>query len=181
LLANIAPNVASTLASLKTVSSGTVSLGFRADEIDHLLDGFGFVIPRREPTRIVACTWSSTKLPGRAPEGHALIRVFVGGHGREQDVALPNDQLINLARADLRQIMGIKAEPVISRVFRWPAANPQYEVGHLGRLAQLLADCPPWLFLAGCAYNGVGIPDCVRQGREIAKRATAYLQPEISR
>ena len=181
LIANFAPELAASLASIKTVSSGTVSLGFRTDEIDHPLDGFGFVVPRREPTRIVACTWSSTKLSGRAPEGHALIRVFVGGHGREQDVVLPDDQLIALARAELRRIMGITANPVISRVFRWHNANPQYEVGHLDRLAQLSAACPPWLFLAGCAYSGVGIPDCVRQGREIAQRATAYLQPEISR
>src|SRR6185503_9809369 len=94
LIVDFAPGLASTLTSIKTVSSGTISLGFHADEIDHPLAGFGFVIPRREPTRIVACTWSSTKLSGRAPEGHALIRVFVGGHGREQDVALPDDQLI---------------------------------------------------------------------------------------
>jgi oxygen-dependent protoporphyrinogen oxidase len=182
LIENFAPELAHTVASIKTVSSGTISLGFRADDLDHPLNGFGFVIPRREPTRIVACTWSSTKLSGRAPQGYALIRVFIGGDGREQDVVLPDDQLITLARDELRRIMGINAEPVISRVFRWRDANPQYEVGHLERLASLESFRPPWLFLAGCAYSGVGIPDCVRQGRETAQRVIVHLrQTEIAR
>jgi oxygen-dependent protoporphyrinogen oxidase len=104
-----------------------------------------------------------------------LIRVFVGGHGRETDVALPDADLIAIARADLRQIMNIDAEPVISRIFRWTDANPQYEVGHLEQVAKVHAARLPWLFLTGCAYEGVGIPDCVRQGRETARRAVELL------
>jgi oxygen-dependent protoporphyrinogen oxidase len=177
-LSDAAPELSAALAQLKTVSSGTVSLGYRTDQLEHDLDGFGFVIPHSEPTRIRASTWSSTKLTGRAPEGYALIRVFFGGFGREQDVNLPDDQLIALARSDLKQIMGISTEPVISQIFRWRNASPQYEVGHIERIAHARTLTPEWLILAGCAYDGVGIPDCVRQGREAARQVVQRLQPE---
>jgi protoporphyrinogen/coproporphyrinogen III oxidase len=170
LIGDLSPELARCLQTIRMVSSGTVSLGYRAADLAHPLDGFGFVIPRSEPTRILACTWSSTKLPYRAPQGHVLIRVFFGGHGRESDVNLPDDQLVALARAELREIMGIGEEPVISRVFRYRDANPQYDVGHLDRVTAINALCPPWLTVTGCSCNGVGIPDCVRQGREAARR-----------
>ena len=80
------PELAELLGTIRTISSGTVTFGFKADEVQHPLDGYGFVIPHTEPTRILACTWNSTKLPNRAPEGHVLLRVFIGGHGRESDV-----------------------------------------------------------------------------------------------
>jgi oxygen-dependent protoporphyrinogen oxidase len=175
LVRQVAPELAEALATIRTASSGTVSLGYRADEVAHPLDGFGFVIPRREPTRLLACTWSSSKLAGRAPAGHVLMRVFVGGHAHPADVVLPDDQLVELARSELKQIMGIDAAPVLSRVFRWRDANPQYEVGHLERVARFQALCPPWLFLAGCTYSGVGIPDCVRQARATAGQVAAAL------
>ncbi len=175
LVREIAPELARELQTIRTVSSGTISLGYRADEVGHPLDGFGFVIPRSEPTRIVACTWSSTKLAHRAPEGDVLIRVFVGGHGRESDVDLSDDRLVALARDELRRIMGISAVPVISRVFRYRDANPQYDVGHLDRVAAIRALCPPWLVVTGCSYNGVGIPDCIRQGREAAQHVASRM------
>jgi oxygen-dependent protoporphyrinogen oxidase len=168
LLAGIRPDLAATLARLPTVSSGTISLGFRAAAIDHPLDGYGFLVPRREPTRLLASTWSSTKLPGRAPTGHVLLRLFVGGHRHAADLRLPDDQLLALARTELARIMGITAQPVVSRIFRWRQANPQYELGHLATMAGLRQQTPPWLALAGCAYEGIGIPDCIRQGRTAA-------------
>jgi protoporphyrinogen/coproporphyrinogen III oxidase len=174
-VATAAPGLAARLAGFRTVDSGTVSLGYRADEVGHPLDGYGFVIPTGEGTRIRAATWSSTKLPGRAPEGHVLLRVFVGGHGREADVGLSDADLFALAREQLHLTMGIGAEPVVARAYRWRAANPQYDVGHLDRVAAARRACPPWLALAGCAYEGVGIPDCVRQGREAARQVAAAL------
>jgi oxygen-dependent protoporphyrinogen oxidase len=167
--------LAKAMMPLKTASSGTVSLGYRREDVEHPLDGTGFVIPHSEGTRILACTWNSTKLAGRAPDGYVLMRVFVGGYEREQDVALSDEELVALARNDLKKIMNIDAEPVISRVFRWREANPQYEVGHLDRMAQISALCPPWLTLAGSPYNGIGIPDCVRQGREAARHVMTTL------
>jgi oxygen-dependent protoporphyrinogen oxidase len=107
-----------------------------------------------------------------------LLRLFFGGFAHEEDVDLPDDALIRLARAELKQIMGIAAEPVIARIYRWRGANPMYDVGHLERLQRMRTLCPDWLFLAGCSYDGVGIPDSVRSGREavrnvIAKRESA--------
>jgi oxygen-dependent protoporphyrinogen oxidase len=170
LVGDAAPEAGRALTAIRSSSSGTVSLGYRAEQIDHPLDGFGFVVPRGE-ARILASTWSSTKLRYRAPHGYVLIRVFVGGHEHPADVDLPEGELVTLAQSELQRILGIRAEPVVSRVFRWRDANPQYEIGHLDRLATLAAQCPPWLHLAGCSYTGVGIPDCVRQGREAARRA----------
>src|SRR5258708_2251647 len=175
MVGHVSPEPGHALVSIKTVRSATISLGFYADDLPNPLDGFGFVIPHSEPTRILACTWSSSKLPGRAPKDRILIRVFVGGRGREVDVDLPDDQLISLARSELRQIMNITAEPCVRRGFLYRGADPQSEVGHLDQVARIMAQCPPWLVLSGCTFDGVGIPDCVRQGRESARRLIASL------
>jgi oxygen-dependent protoporphyrinogen oxidase len=174
LTANVSPELSHLLRPRRWLSSGTVSFGFRRASIDHDLDGFGFVVPAKEPCHTIAGTWSSTKLPERAPEGYVLLRLFFGGFAHESDIQLPNDALIRLARAELKQIMGIGAEPAITRVFRWREANPTYDVGHLERTAQIRAACPDWLSVAGCAYDGIGIPDCVRSGRTVAAEAISY-------
>jgi oxygen-dependent protoporphyrinogen oxidase len=175
LLQEMAPELAAELGALRTESSAIVSLGFRAEDVGRPLDGFGFVVPHTERSRLLACTWSSTKLPHRAPEGHVLLRAFFGGPHRGSDVWLPDDDLVGLALGELRPLLGVNGPPVLSRVFRWRDANPQYDVGHLERLERLRSLCPPWLHLAGCAYGGVGIPDCVRQGREAAREALHTL------
>jgi oxygen-dependent protoporphyrinogen oxidase len=176
LLPAVSAPLAQTLAELKTVSSATVSFGYREEDLPGPLDGFGFVVAAREPTHLLASTWSSTKLPGRAPAGHALLRVFFGGHRHQSDVELPDDQLMALAKAELRQVMHIQAEPVISRIFRWRDANPQYEVGHREKLENLSRRyIPAWLHLAGSSYDGVGIPACVLQGREAAQQIARQL------
>jgi oxygen-dependent protoporphyrinogen oxidase len=168
----IAPALAANLADIPTLSSATVSFGYREADLPGPLDGFGFVVAANEPTHLLASTWSSTKLPGRAPAGHALLRVFFGGHRHEPDMDLPDDALIVLAKAELLKVMHIEAAPVISRVFRWRQANPQYEVGHLDRLEEMVEhQTPRWLCLAGSPYRGVGIPACVNQGREAAELA----------
>jgi len=160
------------LREIEYVSTATVSLGFRKEDITHPLNGFGFVVPRREGRRIIASTWSSTKFPGRAPAGHVLLRTFLGGahHGdlAEQDDAA----LIALVLEELQSILGIKADPVVAKAFRWIKANPQYHVGHLNRVAEIEkgAQKHPGLFLTGAAYRGVGIPDCIRQGMETAEK-----------
>lgn len=162
------PSLATAAQATTQASSGTVSLGFRADQVDHPLDGYGFIVPRHESTRLLAGTFSSTKLAGRAPEGYVLMRVFVGGPGRSADLRLSDTELVSLARRELQAILGITAAPVISRVFRWRRANPQYRLGHVERIAAARALAPPWLRLAGSGYDGVGIPDCIRQARAAA-------------
>jgi len=165
------------LREIPYVSTATVSLAYRKDSFRHPMKGFGFVAPRRERRSIMACTWTSTKFPHRAPADRALLRCFVGGAGREDIISLPEKDLVERVREDLREIMGVTEEPILSRVYRWEKANPQYPVGHLDRLAEIDDRLTrlPGLFLAGAAYRGVGVPDCIRQGTEAAKRAFNFL------
>jgi oxygen-dependent protoporphyrinogen oxidase len=163
--------LAGKLRSIRYVSTATVSLGFRRAEFEHALDGFGFVVSAREKTRLMACTWTSTKFDQFAPDQHVLVRCFLGGHRRQELVEQPDESLVEVARDELRQVMGIHAEPVVTRVYRWPQANPQYDVGHLERVDRLeaLAADLPGLYLTGSAYRGVGIPDCIEGARKTAE------------
>lgn len=147
--------LAELLRHIPYVDSATVSLGFARARIP---DGTGFVVPRRERRRIIACTWSSQKFDQRAPPGHLLIRCFMVGDGS-----------IEVARDEVREILGIQEEPTVARLFRWPGANPIYEVGHEERMRSIEANLPAGLHLAGSAYHGVGVPDCIRDGRRIAE------------
>ncbi len=167
------PALSTLLAEIPYAGSATVSLGYRRDDVPHPLDGFGFVVPRAERRALIACTFSSVKYPGRAPEGHVLLRGFLGGALDAGTLALDDGALVARTRDELRQALGITAEPVLTRVFRWPAAMPQYHVGHLARIDTIerrLA-AHPGLGLAGGAYRGVGIADCVRSAEAAADRA----------
>lgn len=182
MLREVNPTLAEQLDAIRYVTTATVSLGYDADDIPGNLIGTGFVIPRNEPTRLLACTWTSNKFTHRAKPGTALLRVFVGGPRREQIVAQNDKDLIAMVRDELRDIMGITAEPTIARAFRWERGNPQYDVGHLDRIDALDAQCPPGLYLAGSAYRGVGIPDCVKQGKaaatQVIERAQQHAEPD---
>lgn len=170
LLQAAVPELAHLLGSIRYVSTATISLGYREADFEHPLNGFGFVIPKSEPTRLLACTWTSTKFDHRAPENHVLLRVFVGGHRHPELVALQDDELIQIVREELQTIMKISAVPQVTRVFRWPSANPQYDVGHLDKVAAMENLCPTGLYLTGSAYRGVGIPDCIQQGQQTAEK-----------
>jgi protoporphyrinogen/coproporphyrinogen III oxidase len=171
------PPLATLVGEIPYASSVTLSLGYRRADVPHPLDGFGFVVPRSEGRSVLACTFSSVKYPGRAPEGHVLLRCFLGGalDGR----ALDDDDatLVARARDDLRSAMGIAAAPVLARLWRHPASMPQYHVGHLARVAAIArrVDASGGLFLAGGAYRGVGIADCVRSGESAAERAFGLM------
>lgn len=175
LLRDIDTDLAARLDAIRYVSTATVSLGFNADSFEHPLNGFGFVVPRKEPTRLLACTWTSTKFTHRARPGTVLLRAFIGGPRREEYVNLDDEKLITLVREELRAIMGITAAPTVARMFRWERGNPQYDVGHLERVDAIEALCPPGLFLTGSAYRGVGIPDCVKQGQDTAAKIVERL------
>ena len=174
---DFAPSLADSLNCIRYVSSGTVSLAFRRDEVRHPLNGFGFVVPRSERRRIFGCTWNSSKLAGRAPEGNVLLRAFVGGAGREEVLERPDEELVALVHAELRGIMGLEAVPVLTRVYRWHQANPQYQVGHLQRVREIHAQAEQntGMYLTGSAFEGVGIPDCVRQAQATATKIIAAL------
>jgi len=171
LLEPMHPTLAEKLRAIRYVSTATISLGYRRAEFEHPLDGFGFVVSAREKSHLMACTWTSTKFSERAPDRHVLVRCFVGGPHNEDLVDLPNEALIQLVRDEMHSVMGVSAQPVVTRIYRWPQANPQYDVGHLERVDEIeaLAASLPGLYLTGSAYHGVGIPDCIRQGQETAK------------
>jgi oxygen-dependent protoporphyrinogen oxidase len=173
LLRYVDPSLATLLGEIPYASSATISLGYRRADVPHALDGFGFVVPRAEGRALIACTFSSVKYPGRAPAGHVLLRCFVGGALGERILELDDASLARRAREELGQALGISAEPVLTRLFRWPAAMPQYHVGHLARVETIERRLGglPGLRLAGGAYRGVGIADCVRSGEDAAERA----------
>jgi oxygen-dependent protoporphyrinogen oxidase len=167
------PALATLLEEIPYASAATVSLGYRRADVPHALDGFGFVVPRSEGRALLAGTFSSVKYPGRAPEGHVLIRGFLGGMLNAAVLAEDDGALVARARAELGEALGIAAEPVLARLHRWPASMPQYHVGHLARVETIerLAAALPGLALAGGAYRGVGIADCVRGGEAAAEHA----------
>jgi oxygen-dependent protoporphyrinogen oxidase len=173
LLRYVDPTLATLLGEIEYAGSATVSLGYRRPDVPHPLDGFGFVVPRTEGKSILAGTFSSVKYPGRAPEGHVLLRCFLGGALDAGVLAEDDAQLLHRARTELREALGITAEPMLSRVARWPASMPQYCVGHLARVEVLERRvlALPGLHLAGGAYRGVGIADCVRSGEAAAEAA----------
>jgi len=176
LLESFDPALASVLQSIDYASTATISLAYRESNLPRKLDGYGYVIPRREGRRALACTWTSTKFPHRAPEGYALIRVFVGRAG--QDIPWNENELLALAKEELNQTLGITAEPIISRVFMWNKAMPQYNLGHPEKLKQIdsALENYPGLALAGNGYRGIGIPDCVRSGELAVERVLQFAR-----
>jgi oxygen-dependent protoporphyrinogen oxidase len=126
--------------------------------------GTGFVIPRTENRKILACSWTTNKFEGRSPEDRFLVRCFVKG-----DIGDPEA----LAKEEMRAMLGAPAEPTFSRVFTWKERNPVYEVGHERKIAAAEAKLPPWLHLAGSGFHGAGLPDCIKDGRAVAKRILA--------
>jgi oxygen-dependent protoporphyrinogen oxidase len=171
LLRYVDPALATLLGDVPYASAATVSLGYRRDDVPHPLDGFGLVVPRTERRALLACTFSSVKYPDRAPAGHVLLRGFVGGALDPAILEEDDATLVARVRGELREALGIAAEPVLARVSRWPRSMPQYHVGHLGRVdaVERAVGALPGLVLAGGAYRGVGIADCVRSGEAAAE------------
>lgn len=170
------PAVAERLAAIPYKSTAVVALAYPQERAGRL-DGSGFIVPLDEQRFVTACTWVSSKWPGRAPPGMALLRAFVGRPG-EDPLVLPDEELVGRVRADLAELAGVVGEPALVRVYRWPRAMPQYPVGHLERMAAVRAALQehPRLVLAGAGYFGVGVPDCIRQGEAAAEALWQALQ-----
>jgi oxygen-dependent protoporphyrinogen oxidase len=175
LLQELDPALAERLRAIRYVSTATVSLGFRRSEVAHPLQGAGFIVPQSEGRRITACSWSSVKFEHRAPDDCVLLRVFIGGALAEDIAEQDEDALVKLAREELQVILGIDANPVVAKAYRWNKANPQYDIGHGERIAEIeqSISCIAGLHLAGAAYHGPGIPDCIQSGREAAHAIAA--------
>jgi oxygen-dependent protoporphyrinogen oxidase len=166
------------LAAIPHVSTAIVTLAYRREEISHPLDGHGYVIPRAEGSPILACTWSSRKWAGRAPEGWELIRVFIGRAGQEEVLAADDETLIALAVQEVAARLGVTAPASLTQVRRWPRGMPQYLLGHPERVARIegTARKHAGLYLAGNAFHGVGLPDCIASGERAADAAAAHLR-----
>ena len=175
LVGQLDPVLAERLRAIRYVSTATVSLGFLRSEVAHPLQGAGFIVPPSEGRRITACSWSSAKFQHRAPEDCVLLRVFIGGALAEELAEQDEAALVHLAREELQAILGIAATPVLAKAYRWPKANPQYDLGHEERVAKIEQTLSkfPGLHLAGAAYHGPGIPDCIQSGRKAAQAIAA--------
>jgi oxygen-dependent protoporphyrinogen oxidase len=187
LLEAIDPDLARELHAIPHASTATVTLAWPLSDLPRPLDGTGYIVPRAEGRAVLACSWSSSKFPHRAPEGWATIRVFVGragDQGAPDAAALDDGALWSLARREAQEVLGVTAAPAMERAFRWPRGMPQYTLGHIERLAAIerRLSSLPGLALAGNAYRGVGIPDCIRSGEEAAGRLHRWLErlrPEV--
>jgi oxygen-dependent protoporphyrinogen oxidase len=160
-------------------SSMTVSLGYAGGAREHLPPGFGYLVPRKEGRRMLACTFVHRKFNHRAPEGKALLRCFLGGSRDPEALNLSDGEVVTLVRQELKEILNFSFDPLFCRIHRWPASMAQYPVGHAERLRKIqsrLEDLPG-IYLAGNAYSGIGISDCIRTGRAAAQRAIATPAP----
>jgi oxygen-dependent protoporphyrinogen oxidase len=179
LIAPVDEGLSRLLGQIAYAGASLVCLGYRRDEIAHPLDGFGFVVPQVEKRRIVAASFASVKFPGRAPPGHELIRVFIGGALQPQLGDLPDDQLLRIAHEELAELLGLRGQPQIERIFRWQGSMPQYHLGHLELISQIETRVAalPGLALAGNAYRGVGIPQCIASGEAAAASVLGLAAP----
>lgn len=182
MLADLDSELATLLAAVPFVSTAAVFLGYRREDVAHPLDGHGLMLPWTEGRRTNACTFFSSKFPGRAPEGHVLLRGFLGS-ARDPDVLRSSDaELARVVRDELGPLLGLRGEPVLVRVYRWPGGTPQMEVGHLERMARVAArlQARPGLWIAGAGLRGAGLPDCIADGRAAAAGAAALLSAGAS-
>jgi oxygen-dependent protoporphyrinogen oxidase len=182
LLRDYVPEVSSELTQIRYSSSVTVTLAYDEKTRISLPHGFGFLVPRTENQRILACTFVHNKFPKRAPADSALLRCFLGGTRDEAALQSSDPEIIAMVRRGLDEILGIIAEPMFVKIYKWPKAMAQYGVGHKTRLERIrkVISSTPGLALAGNAYNGIGIPDCVRSGSEAASKILldlAIVQP----
>jgi oxygen-dependent protoporphyrinogen oxidase len=177
LLRSQIPQISAELEQIRYSSSITVALSYDNKTRASLPPGFGFLVPRTEGKRILACTFVHNKFVDRAPEDSALIRCFLGGSHDEKILQWPDMEITSIIRGELQEILGITAEPDIAKIFRWPQAMTQYTVGHKTRVDSIrkIVSSAPGLALAGNAYGGIGIPDCVRSGSEAATKVLADL------
>ncbi|MBI5282587.1 MAG: protoporphyrinogen oxidase [Candidatus Solibacter usitatus] len=175
LLRGVDERLAGLLEGVEYSSSITLALGYRREQCGHIPPGFGFLVPAKERRSLVACTFVGAKFPYRVPDSHVMLRCFLGGAGDEGILDWSDGELLAAVRGELKRLLGWDAEPAFTRIRRWRRSMAQYPVGHAARIRQvreILAGLPG-LEVAGNAYEGIGISDCVRTGRAAARAVTA--------
>jgi len=172
-LEGLVPGVARALAAIPFASSATVLLGYRRADVAHPLDGYGMVVPQTEGLRTTALSFVSTKFPHRAPEGRVLLRGFLGGVRDPEVMGLADEEMVETVKRDMADVLGLRGQPVMTRVFRWPGGTPQLEVGHLERMAAVEKEVAaiPGLHLTGAGIRSTGIPDSVADGTRAGEAA----------
>jgi oxygen-dependent protoporphyrinogen oxidase len=177
-LEGLLPEASRVLGTVPFASTATVQLGFRREDVTHPLDGYGMVVPRTEGLRTTALSFVSTKFAHRAPEGHVLLRGFLGGVRDESALEMSDGEMVETVCRDMAPVLGLKAEPVLTRVFRWPGGTPQLEVGHLERMrgVERAVGEVPGLHLTGAGVWSTGIPDSVADATRVAVAAAAGVQ-----
>ncbi len=178
ILSALDAKLAGMLSAFTYNSAMTMTFAYDAEGARHLPPGFGFLVPKKENRRLLACTFVHNKFPHRAPRGKVLLRCFLGG-SRDPDVlALSDHEVVEIVCQELRAILNLAAPPLLHRVFRWPRSMAQYEVGHEDRVRAIVPELAKHsgLALAGNAYSGIGISDCIRTGTSAANRVLEYLR-----
>lgn len=168
----------SLLNKISYVSVANIALAYKNTELNIAFEGTGFLVPRKEGKRITACTWSSTKWSHTAPEGYTLLRAYIGHAGAQEWMQMTDDELVEAARKDLMDLMDLKAEPEFVEVSRCNQSMPQYPIGHKEHMEKVRHDLSqyfPNVFLCGAGYGGVGIPDCIAQGKEAAEQLISNI------
>lgn len=166
------------LKQIEYVSVANVVLAFRREEFEFNLDGSGFVVPRTEKRFITACTWTSEKWLHTSPRDHVLLRCYVGRAGQESWMQMSDEELLKRVRKDLSEIMGVNATPIFTEITKLYQSMPQYDVGHLEKVAEIRNELKremPNVWITGAAFHGVGLPDCIRQGKETAIEIASQL------
>ncbi len=161
-------------------STATISLAYSREQVERFIKGFGFVVPRIEGKNLIAATWTSVKWQKRAGTDHSLIRCYIGGRGREDILEKTDQELIAMVKKDLEAMVGITSQPHFGEVYRWHKGMPQYLVGHLQRVSHLRKEVAKFrgLGVTGAAFEGIGIPDCIREGSRTALQLAKDLWPE---
>jgi oxygen-dependent protoporphyrinogen oxidase len=177
LLEAVDRDLADDLLGVTYSSSVTVTLGYHMDQLKHLPPGFGFLVPRSEGRRMLACTFVHNKFPHRAPADKGILRCFLGGARDEAVLNLTDDEIVDTVRKELREIVKLETRPMFDRVYRWRGAMAQYESGHIARIARIEKRLKDILGLevAGNAYHGIGVPDCIREGMNAANAVVQTL------
>lgn len=183
LLSTVRPALGARIGAIRTAPSATVLLAYRREAISHPLDGMGLVVPAAEGMDLLACSFASVKFPGRAPEGHVLLRAFAGGALRPDLMEIDDDQLLARVQSALAVLLDTRGAPLHAVVTRHPQGLPQYEVGHLDRVGAIEREVGelPGLALAGNFARGLGIPDCIASGEAAAAAVLRYLGPRPDR
>ena len=170
-------SISDQLITIPYVSTATISLAYKKDSISHPMNGFGFLVPRVENRRIMGASWVSRKFSYRTPDDSILIRCFIGGSRNEELVSLDDKDMLKMIKEELKDIMGISAEPILTRIYRWEKAMPQYTIGHDERVSRIEESILkyPDIFVTGSAYRGGGISECIKNAQLTAESVLNHL------